>query len=220
MREESLFSSKREEVDLREPSRRAVLQILPAIVLPAWAVGCASLGFGGNKVFKTRVNKKVLWARRQDWSGTEEVRGVVGIGDRFLMIRYRNGNWDFPGGPFIPNLHGEKSEKGEELLYAAADYVHKQALISVVLRDANLFAYGYAIDANRDRSRMVHWFLIHTMASYPPESHGNLNETTDARWISPDEPNLGKCLLQRVQEYLSAGEGNSFILKSCYEFST
>lgn len=169
--------------------------------------------------YSSDINKKVHWARRENWTGREYVMGVAGMGERFLMVKKRNIGWDFPGGPVVPEVHGIKSEDGNELNFAVAAYVNSQALISQRLGEAELFAYGYAINPTTNENVLVHWFSIGLPQTFPSDPTPNLTETLGAKWATVDDPVVGKCLRMRIQEYTDAAEGGSIVKQSCFDYS-
>ncbi|RJP21606.1 MAG: NUDIX hydrolase [Candidatus Omnitrophota bacterium] len=196
-------------------SRRDWLQRLPQLLIPALSLSCMG---GGNRssLPKTKVAPKYHWARRENWLGSEMVFGVVLIGDRYLMVKRTDGmGWAFPGGPVNPKIHGEKSEKNRDLITAVTEYTHSQALVPVVVEDSVLLAYGYAIDELFHQTLMVHWYIVAIPSTFPPKVHPNMRDSQEARWVALDDPVLGGCLRERIEEYVIAGEGGTIIMKPC-----
>lgn len=198
-------------------NRRGMLQTVAGMVIPAWFFSCES--FNSKTSFNTAVNKKIHWARRQNWMGKEYVYGVAGLGDRYLMVKMRNSGWDFPGGPVIAGLHGQKNDENQDLVFATASYVNSQALISQQLGESQLFAYGFAINPLTNENSLIHWFNIAVPNTFASDPHPNLKETIDAKWVTPDDPVIGKCLRMRIQEYTGAAEGGSILKQSCFDYS-
>ncbi len=163
-----------------------------------------------------KINPEIHWARRKEWHGKEYVFAVVQYGDFTLMVQRNTPiGWTLPGGVFQPRVYGRKSPKGSDLVASAADFVLMEASVPVVLSKAVIFAYGYAIDQIKNETYLAHWLSMAPASTYPPVPHANLRSTTDAKWVTMDDPKLGKCLRQRVNESKTAGEGSSVMIKSC-----
>lgn len=192
---------------------------LGAVALAVWLSGCASMFKPGFHLAKG-LDPEVHSARRADWIGKESVRCVVKFEDRYLMVKYRDGNWDFPGGPVIPEQHGIMDPDNLDLFNAALDYILSQAMVSVDIEDKpELFAYGYTIDNYNGENRMTHWVALYSRSTFPPQPHTDLREAVEVKWVSVDDPVLGECLRKRIQEYIDAGEGKSVIKERCRAYS-
>lgn len=198
-------------------NRREMLLTATGLTLPALFYSCDSMKT--KTEFDSKINKKVHWARRQNWTGKEYVFGVAGLGDRYLMVKMRNTGWDFPGGSVIAGLHGQKTDENQDLVFAAASYVNSQALISQRLGESKLFAYGFAINPLTNENSLIHWFNIAVPNTFASDPHPNLKDTIDAKWVTIDDPVIGKCLRMRIQEYTDAAEGGSIIKQTCFDYT-
>ena len=202
-------------------NRRIWLQTTAGAVIPSLFLSCTMLDkmMEGKSEFNTNINKKAHWARRENWTGKEYVHGVAGLGDRYLMVKMRNAGWDFPGGPVVAEVHGQKTKDNKDLIFAAAGYVNSQALISQRLGESNLFAYGFAINPITNENSLIHWFNIGVPNTFASEPHPNLKDSIDAKWVTLDDPVIGRCLRMRIQEYQDAAEGGSILKQSCFDYS-
>ncbi len=200
---------------IEEISRRICLKTIATLTLPPFALACV----GGRRrpnLPDTKVARKYHWTRRENWNGPEAVFGVVWIGDRYLLVEKTNGNgWSFPGGMVDPDIHGPKTKKNDDLIAAVTEYTHSQAMVSVNVEDTVLLAYGYAIDEHHDQTMLAHWYAVAIASSFPPQVHPNMVETKNARWVGLDDSQLGECLQNRIQEYVSAGEGGTIVIEPC-----
>ncbi len=195
-------------------SRRECIKTFPKLLLPTLALSCA--GIRGTPFPKTKVEEEYQWARRNNWTGLEAVRGVVLIGDRYLLVLRADGlGWSFPGGPVNPQKHGEKSEDNKDLIMTVTDYVHSQAMVPVAAEETVLLAYGYAIDEVHQRTILMYWFAVAVPSAFPPKPHPNMRDVKQVKWVGLDDPVLGDCLRTRIMEYVKAGEGGTIIMKSC-----
>lgn len=196
-------------------SRRSLIQLVPALALPAFGVACKSLDEIG-RGFGTKLNKKVHWVRRQEWRGIEMVRAIAQYGDRFILVKYKETNrWDFPGGLVNEKIHGPKTKENGDLVHAVTDYTHSQAMVPVMDGVARLEAYGYGIDVSTNQTYLVHWLHVIIPTNLIPTLNANLSDTAEAKWVALDDPFLRNCLEQRIKEYKLANEGNSVLLEPC-----
>jgi len=194
--------------------RQALLGLSAPLFIPV--TGC-----GGNSLWSEgpakEVNVKSHWARRAEWKGEEQVRGICQIDDRYLMvIKARDPlGWQFPGGKISRQQHGAPAPDAIDLMRAVTDYIHTQAMVQVTAKLSVLVAYGYAMNETNQKLALVHWFRIFTPSASLPQPHPNLTTTTDAKWVGTDNPNLNQCLQQRVNEFNQASEGNTIVIKRC-----
>lgn len=164
----------------------------------------------------SKIKKNVHWARRNEWNGEEAVFGLIQIGDRYLMIRRNDGlGWTFPGGLVIPGEHGQKNEEGSDLIRAASTYAHDQALIAVLGDEGMIISYGYAIDTVDNRMLLVHWLKLAIPNDFLPTPSPNLKDSLEAKWIALDDPEVGPCLKQRLNEIVEVKEGGTITLEKC-----
>lgn len=198
-------------------NRRNFLIPMAGILVAPTLVTCISMD--RKTKFSANINKKVHWARRENWTGPEYVVGVAGMGDRYLMVKKRSSGWDFPGGPVVAKAHGQKTDENKDITFAVASYFNSQALISQRLGEAELFAYGFMINPATNENYLVHWFSMGMPQTFPTDPSPNLTETLDAKWATIDDPVIGKCLRMRIQEYTDAAEGGSVLKQSCFDYS-
>lgn len=200
-------------------TRRQWMQTLTGLAIPSLCLSCETINKNFDEMdhgLKTKLNRKVHWARRQEWTGRDMVKGIVRIEDRYLLVQSRDTmNWDFPCGLVNPEIHGPKSNDNQDLIRAATEYVNSLAMIQVVANLANLAAYGYAIDSSQEKTYMIHWLLVAVPTISLPPIHPNLRETVDARWVGLDDPELQSCLKKRIDEYMTAKEGGTILLEPC-----
>jgi len=198
-------------------SRRRILQMSSLAVIPNLLVSCSgAFTKKGAKPIQPKINMDIHWARRQEWNGAEFVFGVVRFGEFTLMVQRNDPmGWTFPGGVIDPKIHGPKSPKALELVSAAAEYILTQASVSVLPSKAVILSYGYLIDEKNDRILLAHWVAISPSNSFPPPPHADLHNTSDARWVTLDDPKAGNCLRLRMEESIGAGEGASVIYQTC-----
>jgi len=194
-------------------SRREWLEKISLLAIAAGLGACAT-GIRRDKPVRAKVDLKYQWTRRQEWTGLESVAGVLRLGDRYLLTHRTDGmGWAFPGGLTDPNLYGGKSKDNKDLLKTIIDYVFKQTMIGVLGHDAVLIAYGYALDTTRNRTLLQHWFALSAPSNFPPIPHADLQNSTEAKWVALDDPMLGKCLQNRIQEYTRADAGGTVVLE-------
>ncbi|MBI1389524.1 MAG: hypothetical protein GC154_13860 [bacterium] len=194
-------------------NRRSLLRLTPGLLLPG-ALGCTSAKFF-EEMGTIDVNQKALAARRADWKGPEMAFAVVSYGGGFVMVKHNSPlGWAFPGGDVDPARHGSNVANGD-LVSAATNYAHSQALLPIQVSKTTLFAYGYGIDKTQDRMVMAYWFQIGLPTDFPPTPQANLQDSLDAKWVAPDDSKLSPCLEERIHEYETAGEGGTTIIDTC-----
>jgi hypothetical protein len=182
---------------------------------PIALAGCTTSKFF-EEMGDINVDKKTHAARRNEWKGDEMVFAVVHLGGGFVMVRHRSPlGWSFPGGIVDPERHGLKTPVSADLVTAVTGYAHSQATLPIQVSKTALFAYGYAIDDLADRMLMVHYFQIGLPTSFPPTVTANFTDVTDAKWVAVDDARLSKCLVKRISEYETIGEGGTIILEGC-----
>ena len=200
-------------------TRRRWIQTMTGLAIPSLCLSCETMNKNFDEMdhgLKTKFNKKVYWARRQEWTGRDMVKGVVRIEDRYLLVQRKDTlDWDFPCGLVNPEIHGPKKNDHQDLIRATTEYVNSQAMIQVIANMANLVAYGYAIDGQNDQTYMIHWLFVVVPSISLPPIHPNLQETADARWVGLDDPELQNCLKKRINEYETTKEGGTLLLESC-----
>lgn len=191
-------------------TRRKLLFTAPVVL-----AGCTTSKFF-EEMGDIKVDKKTHAARRNEWTGAEMVFGVIHMGGGFVMVRHRSLlGWSFPGGLVDPERHGVKTPINADLVTAVTEYAHSQATLPVQVSKTALFAYGYAVDETADRMLMVHYFQIGLPTSFPPSVRPNYKDVTDAKWVAVDNSVLSQCLVKRMTEYETIGEGGTIVLEGC-----
>lgn len=194
-------------------TRRSFLS--STLLLPAMFSSCRSM-LEKPHGMETKLNLESHWARREEWTGLEMVKGVVNMSDHFLMVERNDPmHWDFPGGIVRHNIHGPKTEENTDLVRAVTEYVHAQGMVQIEASQAKLIAYGYGIDVVNDRTYLVHWLTVNVPSKLPPTPHANLRNILDTRWVGMEDPYLKRCLEARIEEFKQAKEGGTVLLQPC-----
>ncbi|MGI6457803.1 MAG: hypothetical protein ACOX5R_19580 [bacterium] len=199
--------------------RRQILKSTAGLLLVPIITGCAGLGVDEEP--DPQVDVDVLWSRRQEWTGKEVVRGIVNMGDRYLMVRGKDHlGWVFPGGRVDAERHGQKTESTRDLMNAVTEYVHDQALVQVWAKQTTEVAYGYGIDDETNELIMIHWLEVAIPSKTLPSVHANLKDTEEARWVALDDSDVGYCLQLRLDEIQQAltplkESGGTVLLQFC-----
>jgi len=197
-------------------SRREMIKSVGASLVCSGMAGCTSIPLPKDNPAKA-VDANILWARRQEWNGIEEVRGVVHLdNEHYLMVRKREPmGWQFAGGVVDHERYGPKHPEAIDLVTAVTNDVHNQAMVAVTAKYTKMFAYGYGINKIQDKLSMIFWFYVIVPTSGFTQPHANLRDVSDAKWVNLDDPMLGDCLQQRIQEYKKVGEGGTVIIEPC-----